>query len=129
MTAEALTREALDEIRHRNRANLDAGFVVDAHSHGERGCRCLSCRVYTGAVITLESGFDCDDQPEAERACDGGCTESILPGVDADNLVKSVEDVRVLLAEINRLRADAGRKERSVSIMRKLLSLAHIKES
>lgn len=129
MTVEPMTREALDDIRRRNRANLDAGFVVDAHSHGEMGCRCLSCRVYTGAVITLASGFDCDDQPEAQRACDGGCTESILPDMEASNLVKGVEDVRVLLAEINRLKADAGRKERSVSIMRKLLSLAHIKES
>ena len=121
-----MTDEALDEIRRRNRANLDAGFTVDAHHHPERGCRCLSCNVYTGAVVTLDRGFYCDEQPEAQRACDGGCTESILPDMDASNLVKGVEDVRVLLAEINRLRAEAGRKERSVSIMRKLLSLAHI---
>lgn len=124
MTAEPLDAAALDEIRRRNQTNLAAGFIVDAHSHGEKGCRCLSCRVYTGTVITLADGFYCDEQPEAERAV-GACDESLLPGVDAENLVKGVDDVRVLLAEINRLKADAGRKERSVSIMRKLLSLAH----
>lgn len=125
MTAEPLPDDVLREIRRRSESNHAAGFTVDAHSHGEKGCRCLSCRVYTAAVVTVKDGFYCDEQPEAERASDGGCAESFLASVDAENLVKGVTDVRVLMAEIDRLKSPAGKNGTPANILRKLLSLAH----
>lgn len=123
--ADPLPDEALDEIRRRNTANLSVEYGIKAHRHLQRGCRCISCDVVTGYVIDTRLGPSCDEQPNASECSDGGCLSPVLTSVDAQNLVKGVEDVRVLLDEINRLKAALATKERSATILRKLLSLAH----
>lgn len=117
------------EIRRRNAEAIAAGFEVRSHRHGEKGCRCISCYVTTGYVISSEISPTCDERPEARKASDGGCLEPVLDHHDAMNLLMSVADVRDLLAEIDRLNGKSIVTNFAANVARHLRSLAHLKES
>lgn len=98
--------DLLPEIAARHAAADETPFEVEAHTHGQRGCRCLSCDVTTGFLISV--GVDCDETPEAPKTYDGGCLVDVLTYQQATSLVSAHADRGWLLAEVTRLRAAAG---------------------
>ena len=97
--------DRLEEIRARHSGEPIA-FEIESHRHGQRGCRCLSCDVTTGYLISV--GVDCDETPEASNAYDGGCLVDVVTWEQAELLVAAPADARWLLGEVDRLRAILG---------------------
>jgi hypothetical protein len=101
MDMEELADPILREIRKRSADSNPVDFLVEGHRHGLRGCRCLSCDVTTGYMIS--TGVTCDEIPEAADACDGGCLCPVLTEGQAESLIRADLDRSWLLGEVRRL--------------------------
>lgn len=94
--------EAIERARTRH-AGAPIDFQTESHTHPEKGCRCLSCHITTGCMIS--TGIMCDETSAYVDTADypDNCLTEVLTWSQATALVEAYRDGPVLLAEIDRL--------------------------
>lgn len=97
----------LGPIEKRADAATEGPWDSDDHSHGERGCRCLSCDVTTG--WTLRHALTCHETDKAGEAYDGACEALVFSFEDAEFIAHAREDVPALVARVRELEEDNAR--------------------
>ena len=72
----------LDAIEERTNNATKGPWESEDHTHGMKGCRCLSCDVTPG--WSLSHAQTCDETDQASGAYDGGCAGPVLSFNDAE---------------------------------------------
>lgn len=110
--------DRIDQIRDRLAVATPGPLQIEAHSHPQAGCRCLSCEVLTGCRLDHPTWVCCDETPEMQeevrRAKAAGkrqedCPYAAIPYSDAEFLSHAQEDVTYLLGHLAEVTADRDR--------------------